>query len=189
MSPILLFLLFLVIGFLAAFLIRCHQKHYHKGPVKPSDLPAPPHHPLPQFPHQDLESEVRFSCPTASSCPSASPQAEVVPVGHVQEKEPRVILARDPAPDPSEDQPRLAGLITDVIFHLGFVAVDADGSIFIYDRMPVRDQERKAWYPRPDDYPSDRGCFEANFLRPTVTLTWDDEPRLCYFSIFNTDNG
>lgn len=165
MSPILLFLLFLVIGILAAFLIRCHQKkHYHKGPVKPSDLPAPPHHPFPPFPHQDLESEV-------------------------QEKEPRVILAPDPDPDPSEDQPRLAGLITDVIFHLGFVAVDADGSIFIYDRMPVRDLERKAWYPRPDSNPSDRGCFEANFLRTSVSLTWDDEPRLCYFSIFNTDNG
>lgn len=118
MSPILLFILFLVIGILAAFLIRCHlKKHYHKCPVKPSDLPC-----------------------------------------------------------------------SDVIFHLGFVAADADGSLFIFDRMPVRDLERKAWYPRPDNNPSDRGCFEANFLHPTVTLTWDDEPRLCYFSIFNTDN-
>ena len=82
----------------------------------------------------------------------------------------------------------VAGKMLEAAHHAGFVAVDADGSIFIYDRMPVRDQERKAWYPRPDNNPSDRGCFEANFLRPTVPLTWDDEPRLCYFSIFNTDN-
>ena len=101
---------------------------------------------------------------------------------------PRVILAHDPDPDPSPSQPILADIITDVIFHLGFVAADADGSLFIFDRMPVRDLERMAWYPRPDNNPSDRGCFEANFLRPTVTLTWDDEPRLCYFSLFNTGN-
>lgn len=167
MSPILLFLLFLVIGFLAAFLIRCHQKkHYHKGPVKPSDLPAPPHHPLP-----------------SDSDPSQSQPSLADTAAEVGWTFPRILVSDD-AHGVVDDI--MSHIATNTVFCLGFVAVDADGSIFIYDRMPVRDQERKAWYPRPDDYPSDRGCFEANFLRPNVPLTWDDEPRLCCFTTYPT---
>lgn len=101
----------------------------------------------------------------------------------------RTAVEPQPFTDPDPWQSHVVkDVIFDPNFHLGFVAADADGSLFIFDRMPVRDLERMAWYPRPDNNPSDRGCFEANFLRPTVTLTWDDEPRLCYFSIFKTNN-
>ncbi len=149
-------------------IIPSRQKNRIKGPVKPSDLPAPPHHPLP-----------------SDSNPSEAQPSLADTAAEVGWNFPRLLVSDD-AHGVVDDI--MSHIATNIVFHLGFVAADADGSIFIFDRMPVRDMERKAWYPRPDNNPSDRGCFEANFLRPTVNLTWDDEPRLCYFSIFNTDN-
>lgn len=115
--------------------------------------------PLPPYPGTDVTATGSEAQPSASSSPS----------------QPSLAAKETEEPDP------LVKHFTPMSC-IAYIAADADGHLFLFDNYPVRDFKRKEWHPSPD-HPLCRYA-EADFFRPYVNITWDDEPRVLYASTF-----